>query len=135
MGKTLRLLVDSYDQRVSSDRDADLLPRRKGDLFEARNQAEYDRLTALGVAEDPDQVQEEAREELERRREALEAERARIDEELGRVSASDPSQLKGKELDAALEARGLSTDGKADEKRARLATAIEAEAASPTPPA
>lgn len=33
----------------------------------------------------------------------------------------DASDYKGKELDAALEERGLSTEGKADEKRARLA--------------
>lgn len=34
---------------------------------------------------------------------------------------ADPGQLKGKALDAALEAAGLPTTGKADEKRDRLA--------------
>ena len=33
----------------------------------------------------------------------------------------DPAELKGKELDAALEPAGLAKDGTADEKRTRLA--------------
>lgn len=41
--------------------------------------------------------------------------------------AQDPRQLKGKALDAALDAAGLSKEGKADEKRARLVEHLEAQ--------
>lgn len=136
---TLRLLVDSYDQPVSDDRrltpggillPPETVPRTKGELFEPRDQAEYDRLTELGAAEDPEQAEQRARQELERRRQEIEVERERLDAELSRLDDQDPAQLKGKALDAALEDRGLSTDGSAAEKRQRLAGAV----ADDTPP-
>lgn len=51
---------------------------------------------------------------------------------LGRQAEAEKlaDELKGKELDAALKAAGLSTAGTADEKRARLA---EAQAGGDTP--
>lgn len=120
----LRLIADSYDQLRKDEPGARVDQRRKGDLFEPRDQAEYDRLTSLGVAEDPEQAQQRAREELDRRREQLEAEKDRLEAELAQVDDSDPGQLKGKQLDAALEDRGLSTEGTAGEKRQRLAAHV-----------
>lgn len=57
---------------------------------------------------------------------------------LGAIEAqgerSSVEALSGKDLDAALEANGLSTDGKATEKRARLQAYLDANPdATPTP--
>lgn len=125
MAKTLKLLVASYDQPQSRERDTDYTPRRRGEVFDAIDQAEYDRLTSIGAALDPDEAQKQEYARLEAERTRLEAQRADIDAQL--AAKSDPSELKGKELDDALSSRGLSTEGKADEKRARLAEAVAAE--------
>lgn len=127
---TLKLQVDSYDQ-PSKDEDGDPTPRTRGEVFDANDKREYDRLIEIGAANDPAKAVEQERAEIEERLRALEAQRADLNDRITREqsAAVDPSDLKGKELDAALESRGLSTDGSADEKRARLSESVAAEQA------
>lgn len=88
---TLKLLASVYDQAQSDDRNPDTVRYTRGDVFDARNQAEYDRLIEADAAVDPEKEQERQRAELEARREALEAERARLDEQLKSVKADEKS--------------------------------------------
>lgn len=69
-----------------------------------------------GAIEEPGQTADRRQAELQAEIDRLEAEKAAA---ISRLSPAD--ELKGKDLDDALTAAGLSTDGKADEKRARLA--------------
>jgi hypothetical protein len=78
-----------------------------------------------GAIELPGESSERRKSELEQELERLKAREEQLKGELG---SGDPSQLKGEALDQALRDAGLSTEGKADEKRARLA-------AAQTPPA
>lgn len=133
----LKLLAAQYDQPVL-DKDGGWNPltgatvrRSRGETFEANSQEEYDRLTAdSGVpgddpaALDPDEANKREKADLERRRAALEAERDAIDAQL--AAAVPSSDLKGDALDSALASHGLSTEGKADEKRARLQEYLDA---------
>lgn len=121
----LKLQVAQMDQPVL-DKDGGFDPLKgatkrinKGDIFEALDQEQYDRLIEAGAAQDPEKAAEQERKDLEVRRSALEAEQARIDAQLAQTTPAD--DLKGKALDEALSAAGLPTDGPADEKRARLA--------------
>lgn len=135
MAKQLRLTVDLYDQprKWGQDRDGATIRRMKGEVFEPVSSEEYDRLIEIGAAEDPAEVQKRAEEELERRRDELAAQRDALDAEIGAVAKSKPESLKGKALDDELVRRGLSTDGTAEEKRARLSEALVTE--QQTPPA
>lgn len=130
----LQLTVGQYDQPVL-DTDGNFDPLRgdlahheRGDTFEAQSQAEYDRLISIGAAIDPDKAKASEAERLRARLTELDAERAQTEAQLSATTiaapALDPDDLKGAELDAALDARGLSTDGKVDEKRARLAESL-----------
>lgn len=129
----LKLKVGFFDQPVL-DKSGNFDPlrgetvrRTSGEIFEASSQEEYDRLIAADAAADPEVQAEQDRQDLEARRVALEAERDRIDAQLALATPAD--DLKGKALDEALTAAGLSTDGTADEKRARLA---EQQASAPS---
>lgn len=124
---TLKLLASVFDQAQDDSRDPDLKRYVQGDVFEARDQAEYDRLIAADAAVDPEREQELKRQDLERRRAALEAERAQLDAQLSDLPSDDPANLKGQALDKALDDAGLSKDGTADEKRARLAEHLQAQ--------
>lgn len=133
MGQRLKLTVDSYDQPV---KEGDPIRRSRGDLFEANDAAEAKRLIEIGAALDPDEAakQEAARIEAERAQlqsqiDALEAQSDALDSPQGEPAApgqlaelpEDLDELKGKDLDDALEGRGLSKAGTVDEKRQRLA--------------
>lgn len=121
----LKLKVGFFDQPVL-DKSGSFDPQRgetvrrsNGDIFEASSQEEYDRLIASDAAVDPEVAAEQTRQDLQNRRAELEAEQERIAAELGSLTPAE--DLKGKALDEALTSAGLSTDGSADEKRARLA--------------
>lgn len=97
----LKLTATEFDQ-ITGDAPAPGFPPptqriREGEEFTANDQEEYDRLVAAGAAVKPGE------------------------------DPSDASTYKGDALDEALESRGLSTDGKADEKRERLQAALDAE--------
>lgn len=79
-GKTLRLLVDSYDQPQEghSRENPSLVTYSRGDVFEARTDAEYDRLVEIEAALDP-------QEDLKRRKEAAQAEADRLREEAAQL--------------------------------------------------
>lgn len=100
----LKLLATEFDQPLV---DRDYVPRTpgqvptkryvQGDEFTARDQEEYDHLVEQGAAASPDAP-----------------------------DPRDASQLRGDDLDAALERFGLATDGRADEKRARVQQYLDA---------
>lgn len=130
----LQLTAGQYDQ-PQLDKDGNFDPRTgstvhyvQGDKFEAQSQAEYDRLLQFGNAIDPGKANASETERLRARLAELEAERQQTEAQLSATSqaapALNPDDLKGADLDAALDARGLSTDGKVDEKRARLAESL-----------
>lgn len=75
------------------------------------------KLVASGAIEIPGASAERRKAELQAELDRLNAERDALNARLA------PADLKGKALDDALEAAGLSTEGSADEKRARLAEA------------
>lgn len=140
--KNLQLTVGIYDQ-PQLDKDGNFDPlkgeltrRRKGEVFEAQSDAEYDRLLSFGAAIDPDKAAEAEVASLRARLEELEAERASTEAQIAANEAKasedaaslDPEELKGKDLDNALTERGLSKEGTAEEKRARLSEALK-----PTP--
>lgn len=122
---TLKLTANVYFQAQSDDPNPLVPPKlvqfTRGDVFEARSQEEYDRLIAAEAAVDPEREQERQAQELRDRRDRLEAEKAQLDAQLDALPSDDPSRLKGQALDRALDEAGLSKDGSADEKRARLA--------------
>lgn len=131
MALKLKLTASIYDQAQSDDRDPATVRYTRGDIFEARNQAEYDRLIDADAAVDPDKAIEQEQADLRARREALEAEQQRIDAALTDLSSDEPAPgspeaLSGKDLNDALDAYGLSKSGTVDEKRARLAEAQNA---------
>lgn len=137
----LQLTVGHYDQ-PQLDADGNFDPLRgsterfvQGDTFEAQSQAEYDRLISIGAAVDPDKAKASEAERLRARLAELETERQQTEAQLSATTtaapALDPNDLKGTDLDSALEARGLSTDGKVDEKRARLSEALSANPENP----
>jgi hypothetical protein len=93
---TLKLLVDSYDQYTDpADPRKGFEPRTKGDVFEARDQAEYDRLTEIGAALDPQKAQEAERGRLEAERTRLEAEKAKLDEQLKELPSAKSARQQG----------------------------------------
>lgn len=139
--QSLKLMVGLYDQ-PQLDRDGNfdrekgtLIRRRQGETFDAQSPEEYDRLIALGAAVDPDKANAAEAETLRARLAELDAERHETEVRLAATEAAapqlDPSSLSGKELDAALDSRGLSTEGKVDEKRTRLAEALSANPENP----
>ena len=142
MAKKLQLTVGRYDQpQLDKDGNFDrdkgrLVTHTLGDVFEAQSQEEYDRLVANGAAVDPDKAKASEAERLRARLQELEAERQQTEVKLQATSqaapALDPSELKGKELDDALDARGLSTDGKVEEKRARLSESLSGNPENPS---
>jgi hypothetical protein len=90
---TLKLLAHVFNQRVNDDPKSDeTVQRVKGDVFDARDQGEYDRLVSSGAAVDPDKEHELRKAELERRQAQLEAERAQIDAQLKDVAAEAKPQ-------------------------------------------
>jgi hypothetical protein len=110
-------------------------PAAEGEVFEANSQEEYDRLIDIGAALDPDEAQKQEKAQLDERLAALDAEKAQLDDRRKAIQAEaaaasaddDPANLKGKALEDALDAHGLSKDGTADEKRARLADHLQAQ--------
>lgn len=121
MSKKLILTADSYDV-LRDPKDASKGTEKtlaRGDSFVPYSDDEAERLVSSGAAVDPDKQREDELAELDRRRAVLEAERDRIEGDLS--SLTPPEDLKGKQLDEALAAAGLSAEGSADEKRARLA--------------
>lgn len=99
----LKLTATEYDQPATDELPVipgQLLTQRirQGEEFTARSQEEYDRLVASGAAVPADAP-----------------------------DPADASSYKGAALDEALDSRGLSTDGRADEKRERLQAALDAE--------
>lgn len=76
----LRLLVNSYDQQI----DGTLVARHKGDEFEARDEAEVERLTALDVAVD-------VKVEMEAQQKRLDAETAALEAEMTALKAQRAS--------------------------------------------
>lgn len=138
----LQLMVGLYDQPdLNKDGEFDpvrgtLTRRTRGEVFEARSQAEYDRLIGAGAAVDPDTAAEEEAARLRTRLTELEDERASTDAQIRALEQAqadaeaeiDPDELTGKDLDSALDERGLSTKGKVEEKRERLRDAL-----TPTP--
>lgn len=97
------------------------LPR--GSLVDLDPEDEHTRtLLELGSIEDPHAAVERQQAELEARQAQLDAERQRLDaeHERARRDHAPVEDLKGDELDHALAERGLSTEGKVEEKRERL---------------
>jgi predicted nucleic acid-binding Zn-ribbon protein len=139
--KKLQLTVGRYDQPQldkdgNFDRDKGLTTTRaNGDVFKAQSQEEYDRLTSLGAAIDPDKANASEAEKLRARLSELETERQQAEAKLAATESAAPaldaSDLKGKELDDALDARGLSTEGKVEDKRARLSEALSGNPENP----
>lgn len=107
----LILRATEYDQLVDPDDVRKGTRRyRAGDEFTAHDQDEYDRLTATDKYNRPAAVPPDA------------------------PDPRDASKLAGKDLESALERFGLSTDGRADDKRARVQEYLDANAdASLTP--
>lgn len=129
MAKKLQLTVGHYDQPQLKDGEFDrekglTVRRSQGDVFEAQSQDEYDRLIGLGAAVDPDKAKASEAEKLRARLSELDAERRQTEAQLQATEQLNPAELSGKDLDAALSARGLSTDGKVEDKRARLAESL-----------
>jgi hypothetical protein len=139
-GKKLRLLVDSYDQPQEGHTRADpnLRALSRGDIFEARSDAEYDRLVEIGAALDPE-------EDLRRRRDAAEAQAQRLRDEADRLSeeaerqasavdgeSGDLSSLTKPELQARAKAAGLS--GYSDLTKPELVERLQAEGGEEPPP-
>ena len=142
MAKNLQLTVGLYDQ-PQLDKDGNFDPlkgqtvrRTQGEVFEAQSPQEYDRLVSIGAAIDPDKAKASEVEKLRARLAELESERQATEVALQATEQVapqlNPEDLKGKELDDALEARGLSTEGKAEEKRARLAERLSANPENPS---
>ena len=142
MAKKLQLTVGLYDQpNLDADGNFDPLKgtttrRVQGDVFEAQSPQEYDRLISIGAAVDPDKANAAEAEKLRARLAELETERQQTEVKLQATEQVapqlNPDDLKGKELDDALEARGLATDGKVEEKRARLAERLSANPENPS---
>jgi hypothetical protein len=131
---TLKLTATVYDQPDKDDPNdlTKVTTRREGDVFQATSRAEYDRLIEIGAALDPNAYADQERERLQAELDRIQAQKAVLDEQAAALEADastpdDPSELKGKALDDALDANGLSKDGTADEKRARLAEHLQAQ--------
>ena len=103
---------------------------RKGDVLPELDPADEERLLRAGAIETKGESEKARLAELDAERERIEAQITTLEGQKAEVSAGDPSNLKGAELNAALEARGLSTEGKLADKQTRLAEAVAAEQAS-----
>jgi hypothetical protein len=129
MALTLRLTASIYDQAQSDDVNPATKRYVRGDVFEARNQDEYDRLVNAGAAVDPDKELADESAKLEARQAQLQQELASLESRriaLASAPAPAPSELTGADLDAALDDAGLLEGNKsksADEKRQILADA------------
>lgn len=108
MSLKLRLLASEYHQlKDLEDPGKGTIRYTAGDEFEARDQAEYERLTYLS---DLDRARN-------RKPAAVPADGP---------DPRDASQLKGKDLQAALESFSLDDSGSADDKRARVQEYLDA---------
>lgn len=92
---TLKLLASVYDQAQSDDPNPATKRYVRGDVFEARNQEEYDRLIGAEAALDPEVAQQQELEAIEARKAALEAEKAQLDERLKAARADEKSAKQG----------------------------------------
>lgn len=108
---TLKLTANVYFQAQSDDPNPLVPPKlvqfTKGDVFEARNRAEYDRLIEAGAAIDPQKAQEQAAADLRARREALETERAQLDAQLASLPGDNLADLKREDLNARASVAGV----------------------------
>jgi hypothetical protein len=141
-GLTVKLLSGEYDQPNADGRGA--TKRRRGEVFTANSQEEYDHLTRVPernrpgqtgrpIAIDPDKELELQQQNLDRERARIEAAQAELDAQKASLDAKesgqdprDASDLKGKELSAALERFGLDDSGSAEEKRGRVQEYLDA---------
>lgn len=94
-GKALKLTVDIYDQPMGDGRDAPVERRTRGEVFQARDQSEYDRLVRIGAAVDPEEEQRLEQQRLQARRDQLERDRAALDAELKQVRGEQQPAKRG----------------------------------------